>query len=108
MEIILSNLCDSLTGSLSKKHGYSIRRTQDGKFVGQRKSKGKVPPDGHWRFIESCAQLSQSKLFVSDVRVSGRELIEAAREAGLSLGDISETKMYNASEVLEIKERMSL
>ena len=83
MEIILSNLCESLTGTLNKNHGYSIRQSKDGRFYGKRHSKGHVPPDGHWRFIVDCAQMAQSTLFISDIRVSPQELSEALSEAGL-------------------------
>ena len=84
MEIILSNLCDSLTGTLNKNHGYSIRQSKDGRFYGKRHSKGHVPPDGHLRFILDCAQMAQNSLFISDIRVSPQELDDALREAGLA------------------------
>jgi hypothetical protein len=73
MELFLSEQCKSLTGSLGRGFGYSIQR-QRGKFVSKRNSKGVVPPDGHWRFILACAQLAQSKLHITGLRVSWIEL----------------------------------
>ena len=80
MEIILSNQCQSLTGSLGQGFGYSIQK-QHGKFVSKRNSKGKIPRDGHLRFILACAELAQMKLHISDIRVSATELRDALREA---------------------------
>ena len=127
MEIILSNLCDSLTGTLNKNHGYSIRQSKDGRFYGKRHSKGHVPPDGHWRFIVDCAQMAQSTLFISDIRVSPQELSEALSEAGLapslrdsdipgfrdsglpSLGARHDSAEFlSSADILTLKERMSL
>ena len=77
MEIILAPTCESLTGSLNKTHGYSIRKQQKKnskpRFFGQRSSKGSVPPDGHWRFIADCAELAASGLIIADIRVSHDE-----------------------------------
>ena len=120
MEIILSNLCESLTGTLNKNHGYSIRQSKDGRFYGKRHSKGHVPPDGHWRFIVDCAQMAQSTLFISDIRVSPQELSEALSEAGLApfLRDsglplsgapgVRPEKIYSASDILNLKNTFSV
>ena len=80
MEIFLSKQCESLTGSLGRGFGYYIRSTKKGRYFGQR-SKHSVPPDGHWRFIVTCAQLAQNKLHIADVHVSANELREALEEA---------------------------
>ena len=45
------------------------------------RSKHSVPPDGHWRFILSCARLSRIGLHMSEVQVPGNELYEALYEA---------------------------
>ena len=86
MEIILSNHCKSLTGSLGQGFGYFIVNRK-GRFYSVR-SKHSVPPDGHWRFITTCAELAQNGLHIADIRVSHQELSEALSEAGLdpSLG----------------------
>ena len=85
MEIILSKQCEALTGSLGRGFGYSIQRRRDHKgryhFYSQR-SKWNVPPDGHLKFIFTCAELAQMGLHVSDIRVSAKELREALEEAG--------------------------
>ena len=87
MEIILSKQCEYLTGSLGRGFGYHIqRRTEnDGtiRFWGVRKSKGDVPPDGHWKFILSCVNLAQNKLQITDISVSRDEMMDALWEAGI-------------------------
>ena len=86
MEIILSKQCEALTGSLGKGFGYSIQRRRDHEgryhFYSQR-SKWNVPPDGHLKFIFTCAKLAQMGLHVSDIRVPRKELSDALWEAGL-------------------------
>jgi len=81
MEIILSKNCQSFTGSVSRKHGYSVRRTGN-RFFGIRSSRGTVPPDGHYYFIYSIAVLTRSKLVVDDIRLPGEEYAEALSELG--------------------------
>ena len=126
MEIILSNHCKSLTGILGSGFGYHIQRRKNG-FFAKRNSKGIIPPDGHWRFILACAELAQKHLYLSDIRVSHQELSEALSEAGLapSLRDSDipgfrdsglplsgasddSSKFFSASDILTLKERMSL
>ena len=80
MEIFLSSTCKSLTGTLGRGFGYYIRSTKKGRFFGQR-SKHSVPPDGHWRFILTCAELAQAKLHIADIRVEWGELYSALYEA---------------------------
>ncbi len=86
MEIFLSPTCESLTGTLGRGFGYYIRSTKKGRFFGQR-SKHNVPPDGHWRFIHTCAELAQAKLHIGDIRIEWEELQSALYEA----------KCFNAS-----------
>lgn len=111
MEIILSKQCEAITGSLGKGFGYHIQRRTDlnGKtrFWGVRKSKGAIPPDGHWEFIVACAELAQAKLHISDIQVSAKELREAIREARsqyvVELFMVPAKQIYNASDVLTLK-----
>ena len=108
MEIMLSKQCESLTGSLGKGFGYSIQRRRDHKgryhFYSQR-SKWNVPPDGHLRFIFTCAELAQMGLHVSDIKVTNRELFEALREANLPAPAFltwNNVETYNASDIIKI------
>lgn len=80
MEIILSKQCESLTGSLGRGFGYFIVRRKD-RFYSVR-SKHDVPPDGHLRFILTCAQLAQNKLHIADIRLPRQELVFALWSAG--------------------------
>ena len=109
MEIILSKQCEALTGSLGSGFGYFIqrRRGQDGKyhFFSQR-SKHPPIPDGHLRFIFTCADLAQMGLHVSDIKVTNRELFEALREAALKpdsnniLGDNDLPEILSANDII--------
>ena len=87
MEVILSEQCKSLTGCLGKGYGYFIqkRKAKDGsvRFFSQRSKHLPIPRDGHLRFILTCADLAQTKLHVSDIRVKRGELADALWEAGL-------------------------
>ncbi len=109
MEIILSKQCESLTGSLGRGFGYHIQRRKKG-FFAKRNSKGSIPPDGHLRFIFSCADLAQSKLHVTDIRVSRDELAKAVEEAGWCLSRFMENlhPTLNANEVLTFKQTVGL
>ena len=110
MEVILANTCESFTGSPDRTLGYSIQRRKDG-FFAKRNSKGFVPKDGHWNFICLCAELAQKHLYLSDIRVSHQELSEALSEAGLPLSGapgVRPEKIYSASDILTLKERISL
>ena len=112
MEIILSEQCESLTGSLGRGFGYSIqrRRGQDGKyhFFSQRSKHPPIPIDGHLRFIFTCADLAQIGLHVSDIRVPRKELSDALWEAGYKpdsrniLGDNDLPEILSASDIIKI------
>ena len=108
MEIIMSQQCESLTGSLGRGFGYFIVRRKD-RFYSAR-SKHSVPPNGHWRFIVLCAELAQNGLYITDVRVSGGEMAGALLEAGLrTCAALAISKnTYNAKEVLAFKERVGI
>ena len=113
MEIILSKQCESLTGSLGRGFGYSIqrRRGHEGRyhFYSQR-SKWNVPPDGHMKFIFTCAELAQMRLHIADIRVSRDELVEAVEEAGWCLSRFMENlhPTLTAKEVLTFKQNVGL
>lgn len=116
MEIILSKQCESLTGSLGRGFGYHIQRRTDldGKtrFWGVRNSKGSIPPDGHLRFIFTCADLAQSKLHIVDIRISAKEFRQACGDANRWYGDevvkAEATHIYNAEDVIRYKQRWRL
>ena len=82
MEVILSRLCKSFTGTISKRHGYAVRQREE-RYYGVRNNRGYVPPEGHLMFIYDCAGIAEEGLLFSDIRVTGAELIEAAEEAGI-------------------------
>lgn len=111
MEIILTDQCKSLTGSLGRGYGYSIQKRKD-RFYGKRDSKGKVPYYGHWRFIVACAQLAILNAHISDILVSAKELREALTEAcfsyGSSLAKAKDDEIFHASQVMDFKKRWSL
>lgn len=84
MEIFLTEQCKSLTGSLGRGFGYSIRPYKSKnkvRFFSKRDSKGVVPPDGHWRFILTCAELAHTSLHIEDIQVDWLELQGALYEA---------------------------
>ena len=81
MEILITKQCEAITGSLGRGYGYHIQRRKNG-FFAKRNSNGKIPADGHLRFIFACAELAQLKTHIADIRVSRMELREALSEAG--------------------------
>ena len=103
MKIILSKQCESLTGSLGRGFGYHIQKRKNGYFA-KRNSKGVIPPDGHWRFILTCAQLAQSKLHIADIRVSREELKQAMYEARIFIAMQHLRKAtYDARDIINLK-----
>ena len=115
MKIILSNQCESLTGSLGRGFGYHIEHRKNG-FFSKRNTKGSVPPDGHWRFIVLCAELAHNKLYVTDIKVGWLELQTALYEAKcftaservrLNYADKCKAT-YNARDILNLKTTFSL
>lgn len=112
MEIILSEQCESLTGSLGRGFGYYIKthKSKKGKprFFSQR-SKHQVPRDGHLRFIFTCAQLAQNKLHIVDVKVSRMELRSALCEARCFLAVQNlRLEIYSATDIINLKHTFGL
>ena len=112
MEIILSEQCESLTGSLGRGFGYFIQRrcAKNGKprFFSQR-SKYIVPPDGHIRFIFTCAQLAQNKLHIVDVKVPREELKSALYEAKCFIAMQNlRLEIYSATDIINLKHTFGL
>ena len=103
MKIILSNQCESLTGSLGREFGYHIEHRKNG-FFSKRDQRGNPPHDGHWRFIVACAQLAQNKLHITDVQVKREELKEALKEARHFVAmQHLHLDNYNARDILNLK-----
>lgn len=110
MEIILSKQCESLTGSLGRGFGYFIvgrwsRKDVKYRYYSQRSRWG-VPPNGHLRFIFTCADLAQSKLHVTDIKVTNRELFDALREANLTSPAFlnwNNVEIFNASDIIILR-----
>ena len=108
MKIILSQQCESLTGMLNSSLGYHIEHRKNG-FFSKRNQRGIVPPDGHWRFILTCAQLAQNKLHIADIRVSREELKQAMYEARIFIAMQHLRKAtYDARDILNLKITFSL
>ena len=111
MEIILTDQCKSLTGSLGAGFGYHIQRRKNG-FFAKRNSKGDVPFNGHWRFIVACADLALRGTHIDDILVTAKELREAINEAGFLYGDsllkAKNDEIFHASQVMDLKKRWAL
>ena len=107
MEIFLSKQCESLTGSLGRGFGYFIVRR--GKRFFSQRSRHSVPPEGHWRFILTCAELAQNKLHIADIRVSREELKQAMYEARIFIAMQHLRKdLYDARDIINLKITFSL
>ena len=112
MKLFLSEQCLSLTGCLGRGYGYFIqaRRTKSGKvsYFSQRSKYG-APPDGHWRFIVTCAELAQNRLHITDIRVSRDELKTALYEARCFIAMQNlRLDTYSARDILNLKTTFSL
>ena len=108
MKIILSQQCESLTGMLNSSLGYHIEHRKNG-FFSKRNQRGIVPPDGHWRFIVTCAELAQNKLHIADIRVSREELKQAMYEARIFIAMQHLRKdIYDARDIINLKITFSL
>ena len=109
MEVIVSRLCKSLTGSIGSGFGYFIVQRGD-RFYGVRSKHG-APPDGHWKFIEACVFLAKNKLHIVDVNIRAEELQRALHEARHYVAAQmvhdnyygEKKKMYNAADIHNLK-----
>ena len=109
MKVILSPTCEALAGSLGRGFGYFIVRRKNG-FFGVR-SRHNVPPDGHWRFILTCAELAKNRLYASDVEIHWMELQTALYEAHhfvasehVRRNHADKAKVtYNAADIINLK-----
>ena len=103
MEIILSNRVEAITGELGSGFGYHIQHRKNGFFT-KRNSKGIIPPDGHWRFIVTCAEMAQNGLYLSDIQVSREELKQALYEAHIFIAMQNLRKdIYDARDIINLK-----
>ena len=112
MEIILTDQCTSLTGSLGAGFGYHIQRRKNG-FFAKRNSKSYVPMDGHWRFIKACAELALQDLHIDDILVTAGELKAALDEAGKifyssKLVRARKSEIWHASQVMDLLQNCGL
>lgn len=113
MQIILSPLCASLTGTLDKTHGYAIRRYKHG-FFSVRTPRPDIPADGHWRFILACAELAQMGLHLSGIKVCAQEVHDALYEAGHFIAArrvlkyLQPTALMSAKDILNLKTEFAL
>ena len=115
MRVILSKQCLSLTGMLRTDLGYHLVERENG-FYARRNSKGSVPPDGHLRFIFLCAELAQSKLHITDIKVDWLELHTALYEAKCFMASEQVRRnyadkckaTYNAGDILNLKTTFGL
>ena len=108
MKIILSQQCESLIGTLDSSLGYHIEHRKNG-FFSKRNQRGIVPPDGHWRFILCCANLTQTRLYIADIRVKRDELSDALYEAHHFIAATHlRLSVYTARDILNLKNTFSL
>ena len=80
MEIILSQQCESLTGTLGRGYGYAITR-RGKRFFSIRSPKPPHPFMGHWLFIAKCAEMTNMRLHIADISIHHQELQDALEEA---------------------------
>ena len=108
MQIFLSKQCKELTGTILSGCGYHIQQRKNG-FFGKRNPRGEVPADGHWRFILACANLAQTRLYVTDVLVTRAELYDALWEAHHFLAAQNlRLDFYHANDILNLPKTFSL
>ena len=102
MKIILSSNCESFTGSLGRGFGYFIVRRKNGFF--SVRSRHSVPPDGHWNFIVSCAEIARMGLHFSDIKASRVEVSDALKEARHFIAATHlNLANYHARDILNLK-----
>ena len=110
MEIILSKYCKSFTGTISRYHGYAIRKTGK-RYFSYRTNSRHATPDGHWRFILACAELAKQGFLLTDIKVTAGELDDALDEATngrLQTPWAPRDAVVNADQVLTLKTELGL
>ena len=115
MEIILSPRCKSFTGTISRYHGYAIRRNGN-RFFSYRCPEKKATPEGHWKFILTCAELAKQGYMLTDIRIGWEELQSALYEAKYFIASemvrrnyTDKNKVwYDARDILNIKTTFGL
>ena len=103
MKILLSEQCENLTGSLGKGFGYFVVRRNNA-YYSVRSKHQPIPPDGHLAFILTCAKMAHTGLYISDIRLSRKELWDALVEAHKwnAIGFLKKD-FYNARDILNLK-----
>ena len=108
MKIFLTDRVESITGELGKGFGYHIQHRKNGFYV-KRNTKGHVPPDGHWRIIRTCAEMTKGHLHIADISVKKEELYDALTEANHWIAARSlRLPLYNARDIINLKITFSL
>ena len=107
MRVLLSNMCLNLAGLLEPALGYFLVKRGDNFY--SIRSKWGAPPDGHLRFIVLCAELAQNRLYLSDIKVSRKELRSALREARQFVAARQlKLETYHARDILNLKTTFGL
>lgn len=109
MEVILTQRCKSLTGTVGSRFGYYIRSTKKGRFFSQRSRYCELP-EAHWFFIVTCAELAKLGLHIADIKVSQTEVLTALRESGRGdyLWKLRYPSYLHATDVLNLKQELGL
>lgn len=79
MEIILTKQCESLTGSIGRGLGYSIRK-RGKRFFAMWTGGKKRDPGAKWNFIKECID-TRKRLYISDIHIHEAELYDALYKA---------------------------
>ena len=101
MQIILAAQCKSLTGALSKKNPYYLRRAKRGIFSA-RSNRKVVCPNDHWNFIRECAEAAKVGVPIANIWVSRHELYDALCDAGIDAGRFKMPPVLNANDIINI------
>lgn len=117
MEIFLSEMMQRTNpdyhGSIGQGFGYVIQRRRDAngkiRYFGIRKSNTDVPPDGHLRFIITCAEIAAMGLHFADILVPRDEIARALAQTGRgALGSAifyghCGKDIYHADDIINLK-----
>lgn len=106
MQIILHAQCKSLTGRISKKNHFYLRKTKKGIFTVPSNRKALCPRE-HWKFIRECADCAKTGFPIADIRISRQEITDALREAGLEAGRLVLPKTLNAADIRNVYNQLN-